>query len=132
MLGIRDSREIIEETWDALLCKAALPCSVDEYWSENGPLQIRSDSRRRYHRQFFRAKGIVISDYGELAVYMKDLSRMGIGFYSPVQLFPCDKIELRLAGREPLPLHVSRCRRLGENCFDCGSVFKGLNSHDPT
>ena len=94
-------------------------------------MQVLSDSRRRYHRFFMRGKALAYTDIGEFAVYLKDVSRMGIGFYCPEQLFPCDEIQLELPDRKHLVVKVTRCIRLGEACFDCGSMFTtGANGFD--
>ena len=121
---------MIDELWQSLIQKASLPCNKHEYWDQQGPMQVICDSRRRYHRFFFRGKAIAYTNQGDFAVYLKDLSRMGIGFYSPAQLFPCDEIQLELPERKHLTLRITRCTRLKNGCFDCGSVF--LNSTAPT
>ena len=114
---------MIESIWNSLPKQAVLPCVEEEYWSQQGPLRLCTDSRRRYYRFFLRGKAVAYTSQGEMAVYLKDLSRMGIGFYSPEQLFPCDQIQLELPERKHLVVRITRCVRLGENCFDCGSVF---------
>ena len=91
--------------------------------SRSGPYEVMPDSRRSYHRFFLR--GIAVLRYGgiEYAGYSKDLSRMGIGFYSPIQLYPGDLLSIEVPGKEVLNLEVTRCVRIRERCYECGSHF---------
>ena len=123
MLDMCHAGQMTDSLWRAVVHRAALPCSEQDYWSRTGPMQVRTDSRRRYHRFFLRGKGIAYTNHGELAIYVKDLSRMGIGFYSPLQMFPCDEIRLQMPDNRMLAVRITRCIRLDNNCFDCGSVF---------
>ncbi len=123
MLDLRNSRELIEYHWNSLDLRPELPCSEKEYWNQSGPTRVRADLQRRYNRTYLRGIGILHCKEGDLAVYVKDLSRMGVGFYSPVQLFPCDCIELQLLDKKLLDLKITRCLRIRDRCFECGSVF---------
>ena len=123
MLDLRNSRELIEYHWNSLDLRSELPCSEKEYWNRSGPVSVQANSQRRYNRTYLREIGILHSKEGDLAVYAKDLSRMGIGFYSPVQLFPCDRVELQIPGKILLNLKIVRCLRIRDRCFDCGTVF---------
>jgi hypothetical protein len=58
-----------------------------------------------------------------LGAFTKDVSRQGIGFLSPVQLLPMEHIGLLLANGTEYALEVSRCRRVDQDCFDCGGRF---------
>ena len=93
-------------------------------------MRVQADSQRRYNRTYLRGIGILHCEEQDLAVYLKDLSRMGVGFYSPVQLFPGDWVELQLTGKKLLKLQITRCLRIRDRCFDCGSVcdFSADNS----
>lgn len=124
MLDLCNSRELIEQQWKSLDLRPELPGKEgEEYWDQSGPMRIHSESQRRYNRFYLRGIGIVHYQQQDLAVYVKDLSRMGVGFYSPVQLFPCDSVELQLPGQRTLRLQITRCLRIQERCFDCGTVF---------
>ena len=123
MLDLCDSREIVAELWESVEQKAELPQGQRDYWAQKGEQPIRTDSRRRYHRKFLRGKGVINRKGQELAIYLKDISRMGLGFYSPVQLFPEDVVTVQLPANKLFLVRVVRCRRLGVRSFDCGSVF---------
>ena len=123
MLDVCSSSGVIDDIWNSLSPQAMLPCSAQEYWSKSGPTRTQNDSRRCHHRFYLRGMGIARSDQGLLAIYLKDVSRMGVGFYSPVQLFPCDEVELHVTGDRLLQINITRCIRLGKHCFDCGSTY---------
>ena len=123
MLDLRNTRELIEYHWNSLGPRPELPCSEKEYWNQSGPMRVHADTQRRYNRTYLRGIGILHGKERNLAIFVKDLSRMGIGFYSPVQLFPCDWVELQLSGKKLLNLQITRCLRIRDRCFECGSVF---------
>jgi len=129
MLDLRNSRELIESHWNSLDLRAELPCAEKEYWDRSGPMRVQSDSQRRYHRYYLREIGVVHRDGQDLAVYAKDVSRMGVGFYSPIQLFPCDWVELQLPGKKTLTLQITRCLRIRARCFECGTVYSSNTEH---
>ena len=123
MLELGDSKELTTEFWNSLPIRADLPCSPDKYLDKSGPLGVLRESRRGYHRFYLRTIALLRCDGNEYAAYCKDLSRMGIGFFSPVQLFPGDVISLEIPGNKPLRLEVARCIRIRERCYECGSQF---------
>jgi hypothetical protein len=127
MLDLCNSRELIESLWHSLDLRAELPCSKQEYWDHTGPMRVQYDSERRYHRYYLREIGVVQHSGQNLAVYTKDVSRIGVGFFSPIQLFPCDRVELQLPGKNTLSLEIARCLRIRDRCFECGTVY----SSDP-
>ena len=129
MLDLRTSRELVEHHRNSLDPRPELPCSESEYWNRSGPLRVQVDSQRRYNRTYLRGIGVLHCKEGDLAVYIKDLSRMGIGVYSPMQLFPCDQVELQLPGKKMLSLQITRCLRIRDCCFDCGTVY-GFNANN--
>lgn len=123
MLDLRNSRELIECHWQSLDLRAELPCSKQEYWDLSGPMRVQSDSERRFHRYYLREIGILHRGGHDLAVYAKDVSRMGIGLYAPIQLFPCDRVKLQLPGKQTLVLQITRCLRIRDRCFECGTLY---------
>jgi hypothetical protein len=40
-----------------------------------------------------------------------------------MQIFPGERIRLLLQKHGAMDLELRRCRRLGENCYECGTVF---------
>ena len=52
-----------------------------------------------------------------------DISAMGIGFYSPVLLFPKQVVTIFAENCSKLDLRISRCSRVQDDCFLCGATF---------
>ena len=123
MLDLVDATTLSEEAWHELTPKAELPCTWQEYMAGAGATSQKADSMRRYIRVALRSLAIVIVDEQPYAAYAKDVSKAGFGFYSPVQLVPKTLARVWLPGHSLLRLRVTRCRRLGPNCYECGSVF---------
>ena len=73
-----------------------------------------------------RYLAIVIDGDQQHAAYAKDVSKCGLGFYSPVHLLPRTVIRLWVPGRALLRLRITRCRRLGERTYECGSVYEAV------
>lgn len=123
MLDISIQTTLMDRFWKATPSKAELPTDQDEFFSRRGPTTACPMSDRGFQRYYFRGKAIL--QLGDVchAVYTNDVSRTGIGLYSPVQLFPCDKVTLVLPTRDEVVLQVTRCRRVADRCYDCGSVF---------
>jgi hypothetical protein len=132
MLDIRDATALSELDWEQLASRAELPCSWQDYAAGAGAVHTKADSTRQYCRVALRSIAIVWADGVAHAVYTKDVSKMGLGFYSPVHLLPRSSVRIWLPGRSPLGLKVTRCRRLDERCFECGALFdvvKGPGAH---
>jgi hypothetical protein len=117
----------LSEEWATLTSRTELPVSWDVYVrGREEPLVPQS--KRRFARATLRT--IAILKHGESvhAVYTKDLSRLGIGFLAPLNLLPRQQIRLSLPSRRDLPMRVTRCRRLGPRCFECGATFDVASS----
>src|SRR5688572_10820884 len=124
MLDLLDATALSAEAWELLTPRAELPSSMQEYMATAGAVSQKPDSTRKYVRVALRSIAIVIVDDQPIAAYAKDVSKSGFGFYSPVQLFPKTIARAWLPGHSALRLRVTRCRRLGPNCYECGSVFE--------
>jgi len=123
MLDLLDATTLTTEAWELLTPRPELPCSLQEYMSTAGTVAQKPDSTRRYVRVALRSIAIVIIDEQPYAAYTKDVSKNGLGFYSPVQLFPKTLARVWLPGHSTLRVRLTRCRRVGANCYECGCVF---------
>ncbi|MBX3425945.1 MAG: PilZ domain-containing protein [Pirellulales bacterium] len=123
MLVERDL-DLNDDQWARLTPRTALPCSEAEFLAPTGPAYANNSSRRLYHRFHYRRRGVLHLNEETLAVYAKDVSRIGIGLLAPRQLFPCDQVRLELAGLEIPPLVVRRCRRIQTDCYEIGTAFE--------
>jgi hypothetical protein len=123
MLEIDYGKKLMEDLWDTTPTKVKLPESmVQQFFAMRGPMTVVHENRRGYHRYYMRGKAVLKRGTSLLGTYTKDVSRQGVGFLSPVQLMPKEKVQLRLPTTE-LSLQVARCQRIGQECFDCGARF---------
>jgi hypothetical protein len=129
MLDLIDATTLTEASWHELVSRAELPFSWQEYVAGAGTVQSTPEDTRKFCRIALRSIAIVFIDEQAHAAYAKDVSKVGMGFYSPVNLLPRTFIRIWVPGRSLLRLRVSRCRRLGERCFECGGLFEaGIKS----
>ena len=124
MLDLRDATTLGEQDWERLPSRTELPWSWHQYASGAGAVSKKLDSTRQYCRIALRSIAIIWQGDDAHAVYTKDVSKSGIGFYSPVQLLPKAAIELWVPGRSVLRLKVSRCKRIADRCFEIGTLFE--------
>jgi hypothetical protein len=124
MLAISDETALNEEAWAALESRAALPCSWEEFVAEAGLVKHRADSRRKFVRVGLRQIAIFWHEGQAYAGYTKNVSRISLAFYSPINLLPLSEIRLWIPGHPVFNLATRRCRRLKESCFECGAIFK--------
>jgi len=114
---------MIDPAWEGTDAKVQLPEALREtFFSPQGPLPTHFENKRQYHRYYLRGKAVLKRGDQVLGTYTKDVSRQGVGFYSPVQLLPKERVQLRLPTVE-LSLEVTRCRRIAKDCFECGARF---------
>jgi hypothetical protein len=124
MLDIDHARQLSESHWKLLAAQTHLPRAVAEYFAAKPAEATRLDSRRQFHRKPLRGIAILLTDDQRHAAVTKDLSRAGIGFFAPIHLFPKKIVELWLPSSRILRLRVTRCFRIGPDCFMCGSTFE--------
>jgi PilZ domain len=123
MLDINHDEQLIDELWESAATKVSLSDSFRKlFFASHGAMPMFHDNRRAYHRYFMRGKAVVLRGDASLAAYTKDVSRQGVGFLSPVQLLPKERVKLRLP-KTQLSLEIARCRRVEPGCFECGARF---------
>lgn len=123
MLDECHARSLSGAAWDAADKTTVLPVPEGEFMAQLGPTPVAFTSRRSYHRFYFRGKGILHRGGETFAVYTTDLSRKGLGLLVPQQLFPRERVVLQLSDGRECKLEIVRCRRVGPNCYECGSRF---------
>jgi hypothetical protein len=124
MLDVCDATELIQQRWQALSLRTELPWSWRKYMTEIGLERMWPESRRRYARAPLRAPLILLAGGNSYAAFGKDISRLGVGLFSPLPLLPKQVVVAELLGGKKLPLRVVRCKRIGPRCFECGTVFE--------
>ena len=121
MLGTDDVEAMTG--WSALEIRVQLPWEEQDYFAKNGLVPTVVDSRRGSVRKYYRVRGILRTQNERMAIYTADASRVGIRFLSPVQLFPAEYVHVTVPNNNEFRLEVTRCRRMGQGCYDCGAVF---------
>jgi hypothetical protein len=123
MLGRDHDQKLINRLWACATATAQLPEAMSkDFFAHRGPMESHFDNKRNYHRYYLRTKALVKRGQAVLGTYTKDVSRQGVGFLSPVQLLPKERVILHLPTAE-LSLEVARCRRVDQGCFECGARF---------
>jgi hypothetical protein len=123
MLDVGNEQSVSGAAWDGAELTAVLPDGMADFFASQGPTAVHPDCRRAYRRIYLRGKAIVQLSERSLGVYTVDASRKGIRFYSPIQLLPKLRVGLRIPTVKEMPIEIVRCRRVKENCYDCGAVF---------
>jgi len=123
MLDICNAATLTELDWEQLPSRAELPCTWQDYMAAAGAMSTKPDSTRQFCRVALRSIAILWVGEEAHAVYTKDVSKLGLGFYCPVHLLPRTSVRIWIPGRSVLKLNISRCRRMAERCFECGSMF---------
>ena len=123
MLDYKLSVTVSDDTWNAAAVHAVLPQTTEEYFREAGATAMIDDTRRRHRRIRVRGRAIVFSKTNQCGVYTIDISPTGIGFFSPVQFLPKEKIEFYSNESEQIELQIRRCVRTAIDCYNCGGVF---------
>jgi hypothetical protein len=113
----------IDEIWRVAAPKTHLPNSAADFFDQSGPANLVFRSQRRFHRFFARGKAVLDRDGAYLGIFTKDVSRDGLGFLSPVELTPHEKLDLHIVGAPQRIVEITRCRRVADRCYDCGANF---------
>ena len=123
MLADNLSAAVDAEGWQELSNRAELPCAEDDYFGTSGASPTSPDSRRSYRRIRVRGRLEVRRGSESLGAYTIDVSPAGVGFYSPVQLYPKERVTAVFDGYGNLELQIARCRRVRKQCYACGGTF---------
>lgn len=112
-----------------------LPLSLSKFFEETGPITPIANDRRRSVRTRVRTRCVIVPEYWlpafprcetpELA-YTRDFSKTGFGFLLHKQLYPGEHIRVLLATFW-MEVRITRCRRLGERCFEVGGELVHTN-----
>ena len=123
MLERGHEQKMIDDLWECATAKVQLPAPMSkDFFARRGAMPLWQENKRAYHRYYMRGKALLKRGNAVLGSYTKDVSRQGVGFLSPVQLMPKERVKLHLPTAE-LSLEVARCRRVDQGCFDCGARF---------
>ncbi len=123
MLGRVDEHPLIEAVWNALACAVVLPSDAADYFQATGPVPAEFNNQRGYQRYYLRGKALLEIDGVCYPIYTKDVSRTGLAFYGGKQLFPKQRLQVIFPNGRAVPLTVVRCRRIQDQCYECGTRF---------
>jgi hypothetical protein len=123
MLGVGDATTVNRAAWQELPVRTRLPWPWRKFVTDVGLGRAWPQTRRQYERAPLRVQVILSMGGVDYAGYAKDISRLGVGFYSPIHLLPKQAVEMRLLNGKTMTLRIARCRRIGPQCFECGSLF---------
>ena len=122
MLDLDHEVASLDDVWAQVVEETQLTETLRASYFRDGPLPPLPDCRRTYQRFYLRAKGVLKRGDDLLGVYLKDMSRTGVGLYAPIQLFPKEQLEIWIfPARRKLALEMVRCRRKGPACYECGT-----------
>ncbi len=128
MLEFNDGQKLMDELWAGTAEKVCPDALEKDFFAKRGPAPIVGFNQRAYHRFFMRGKAVLKRGSTMLGTFTRDVSRQGVGFLSPVQLMPKERVSLRLAVTE-LQLEVARCKRIAKGCYECGARFSMHSAH---
>lgn len=123
MLDISDDQSVMAAAWEKVTQKPRIPEDMADFFDHHGTVPSRPGCRRAYLRFFLRGKAILQRQETFIGVYTADASRQGLRFLSPVQLFPKERCRIRMPKTKEFQIEIVRCRRLGDECYECGAMF---------
>jgi hypothetical protein len=123
MLDVGNATKLSERAWVGLSSRVVLPEHVLAALRKDPVGTVRATCHRQYPRRPFQKRVIALDGENRHACLTKDLSRKGLGFYAPVNYLPRKILRVWLPNGEMLSVRVTRCRRLGERCYEVGASF---------
>jgi hypothetical protein len=123
MLGLGNENTLTEQDWHALASRVELPDSIFHHIRLLGHDGAMMGCQRRDARLPVHKMAIAIDGADQHACVLKDESRIGMGFYSPVDFLPQKTLRLWLPSGQIVSLRVTRCRQQAKNCSEIGAVF---------
>jgi hypothetical protein len=122
----------VQELIRRLPCSVRLPDEWIDFFDHTGPLPGDFSEQRRFPRFYCRTEGallcrpslpVVPREQKCHRVYVKDISRSSIAFLHSEQLFPCEQADIILPDGLKRALHIVRCHKIGDDCYDTAGQF---------
>lgn len=113
-----------------------LPAQMSNFFSEVGYMPTALVEKRSAPRMRVRCESIITSLFtpvfvhranGSTRVLVKDLSRTGLSILAHEQMWPTEMFLIDLHKRK-LNARVVRCRKLGDYCYEIGSVLVSIET----
>ncbi|GAA5506257.1 hypothetical protein [Novipirellula caenicola] len=116
-----------------------LPVEMSEYFASNGEASNSFPTDERSNQRIsIRTRGLLWSEVAlpfcprpsrPIGIYTRDFSRTGAGFLSSLQFFPEEEVRIVLPTFW-VRVRVTRVRRLGDACFEIGTIL--LQKYSPS
>lgn len=115
-----------------------LPVEWADYFEDRGEIASLENDERHNQRLKVRTHGVLWFDRSlpfcprtrdPVGVYTRDFSKNGMGFLSPLQIFPEEQVRILLPTFW-LQLNVIRTRRITSKCYEVGARL--IWRHDPS
>ncbi len=116
--------------------RIVLPLSLQSFFGEPGYCESTFFESRKHSRLRIRCKAsmsievslpCIVRTERHSLVYVKDISRGGLGIITHEQLFPEEKLLVVFQQRE-VRATVVRCRRIEHLCWECGVLITGFKN----
>jgi hypothetical protein len=117
------SSTIADEVWASLAEQAALPTNFQDYRHRRRSREV-AETRRQYHRISCRGRALLTRGATLFGIYLIDESPAGVGFYSPLLMFPLENCQIANDQHEAISVEIRRSMRVAERCYSCGAVFR--------
>ncbi len=130
--------EQFRELVDSLEWEIELPIEWRDYFDVRGQIPSFVDDERNNQRLRVRTHGVLWFDQSlpflsrtirPVGIYTRDFSRQGVGFLSPFEIYPEERVRLVLPTFW-VQLLVVRTRRITSKCYEVGTSL--IRRHDPT
>lgn len=134
MLDSNGDFQTLSERLASCACEVELPPVWENYFRQSGAMPTFDGDGRRFPRFYARRKAVI--EHRQTlpakprasawhAVYMKNISRQGLGFLHSEQLFPSEQMRIMLADDILREIEVIHCRRIQRSCYEIGAIFVG-------
>ena len=115
-----------------------LPIEWTGYFDDRGEIASYANDERSNQRLKVRTHGVLAFDRTlpfcprskvPVGIYTRDFSKNGVGFLSPLQIYPAEQVRILLPTFW-VELEVMRARRITSKCYELGA--KLIRRHDPS
>lgn len=119
------SKIIVDALWKQAQSTVRLPRSLDLHDAHQELLSNVHAPLRTFDRYDWQTRCILLHEETLYGIVTRDISRTGVGFFSPVEMRPGQLAEIILPGLRLLSIKSLHTTRLESDCFECGACFKG-------
>jgi hypothetical protein len=109
--------------WEMLPLRTKLPFIWEQFARASSAAEPEPDCRRHVSRLPARCRAILEHQGHHYGVYAGDVSRKGVGFFSPLKLVLGERASLEFPGGWNLQVAITRCQKMADGCFACGAVY---------